>query len=143
MLARFHQVHEQIVEVQRMLGERLMERSAPLDVGLVIAVADDLERLHQRNARSEHGGELAGEDRDIARIDLAARPALTLLADARRRDTLAAQLGAQTLLVGREALALDTRAALVLALPGEGNVALDRPDYAGCCLSLTLIRPVS
>src|SRR5258706_10061420 len=30
---------------------------------LVMAVADDLERLHQRNARGEHGGELAGEDR--------------------------------------------------------------------------------
>src|SRR5438046_5306527 len=131
-----------------------MERSAPLDVGLdvedeplhrglVIAVADDLERLHKRNARGEHGGELAGEDRDIARIDPAARLALTLLADARRRHTLAAQLGAQSLLIGREALALDARAALVLALPGEGSVALDRPDCAGCCLSHMLIRPAS
>src|SRR5712671_858947 len=146
MLAGFHQIHEQVVEVQRMLGERLMERSASFDVGLdledqplhgglVIAVADDLEGLHQRNARGEHGGELTGEDRDIARIDPAARVALTLLADARGRHALTAQFRAQTLLVGREALALDPRAALVLALPGEGNVALDRPDYAGCCLS--------
>src|SRR2546429_8801066 len=127
-----------------------MERSAPFDVGLdvedeslhrglVIAVADDLERLHQRDARGEHGGELAGEDRDIARIDPAARLALTLLADARRRHTLAAQLGAQSLLIGREALALDARAALVLALPGERSVALDRPDCAGCCLSHMLL----
>src|SRR2546421_2742200 len=150
MLARFHQVHEQVVEVERMLAKRLMERSTPLDVGLdvedeplhrglVIAVADDLERLHQRNARGEHGGELAGEDRDIARVDPAARVALTLLADARGRHALAAQLGAQSLLVGREALALDARAALVLALPGEGSVALDRPDYAGCCLSHALL----
>src|SRR5437016_1791804 len=119
-----------------------MERSAPFDVGLdvedeflhgglVIAVADDLERLHQRNARGEHGGELAGEDRDVAGIDLAARPALTLLADARGRHALATQLGAQSLLVGREALALDAGAALVLALPGEGSVALDRLDCEG------------
>src|SRR2546430_5665757 len=74
-----------------------MERSAPFDVGLdvedqslhgglVIAVADDLERLHQRNARGEHGGELAAENRDIAGIDLAACPPLTLLADAGRRQ---------------------------------------------------------
>src|SRR5882762_4226691 len=146
MLARLDQIHEQVVEVQRMLPERLMERSASFDVGLdledqslhcglVIAVADDLECLHQRNARGEHSGELAGEDRDIARIDPAARVALTLLADARGRHALAAQLCAQTLLIGREAPALDAGAALVLALPGEGNVALDRPDCAGCCLS--------
>src|SRR5213082_548992 len=131
-----------------------MERSAPCDVGLdvedqslhgglVIAVADDLERLHQRNARGEHGGELAAENRDIAGIDLAACPPLTLLADARGRHALAAQLGAQSLLIGREALALDARAALVLALPREGSVALDRPDCAGCCLSHMLIRPAS
>src|SRR6267154_810922 len=154
MLARLDQIHEQVVEVQRMLAERLMERGAPFDVGLdledqplhrglFMAVAHDLEGLHQRNARGEHSGELAGEYRDIARIDPAAGMALTLLADARGRHALTAQLRAQTLLVGREAPALDAGAALVLALPGEGNVALDRPDYAGCCLSHTLIRPVS
>src|SRR2546421_8110753 len=139
MLARFHQVHEQVVEVERMLAKRLMERSTPLDVGLdvedeplhrglVIAVADDLERLHQRNARGEHGGELAGEDRDIAGIEPAAPVALTPLADSRRGYALAAQLGAQSLLVGREALAPAARAALVLALPGGGDGPLDRPD---------------
>src|SRR3984893_5646108 len=133
-----------------MLAERLMERRAAFDVGLdledqplhcglFIAVGDDLECLDHCNARGEHGGELAGEDRDIARIDPAARAALTLLADARRRHALTAQLRAQGLLVGREALALDARAALVLALPGKGNVALDRPDCAGCCLSHELL----
>ena|SRR5438477_4914768 len=127
-----------------------MQRGAPLDVGLdvedeplhgglVIAVADDLERLHKRNARGEHGGELASEDRDIACIDPAARLGLTLLADARGRYALTAQLRAQGLLVGREALALDAGAALVLALPSEGDVALDRPDCAGCCLSHALL----
>src|SRR5712671_2775587 len=146
MLARLDQIHEQVVEVQRMLGEGLMERGASFDVGLdfedqplhcglFMAIADDLERLHERNARGEHGGELAGEDRDIACIDPAARAALTLLADARGRHALTAQLRAQTLLIGREAPTLDAGAALVLALPGEGNVALDRPDCTGCCLS--------
>src|SRR2546430_713926 len=84
-----------------------MQRGAPFDVrldvedeslhrGLVIAVTDDLERLHQRNARGEHGGELAGEDRDIARIDPAARLALTLLTDARGRHALTAQFRARS-----------------------------------------------
>jgi len=34
-----------------------------------MAVADNFERLHQRNARGQHGGQLAAEDRHIARID--------------------------------------------------------------------------
>src|SRR4029077_12389481 len=154
MLARFHKIHIQVVEVERMLAEGLMERSASLDVGLdledqplhrglFMAVADDLEGLHQRNARGEHGGALAAEDRASARGDSADGAALTLLADARRRHALTAQFRAQSLLVGREAPALDAGAALVLALPGEGNVAFDRPDRAGCCLSHKLIRPAS
>src|ERR1700738_2349175 len=133
-----------------MLAERLMERRAAFDVGLdlqdqplhcglFIAVGDDLESLHQRNARGQHGGELAAEERDIARMDLAARAALALLADARRRHALTAQFRAQGLLIGREALALDAGTARVLALPGERNVALDRPDCTGCCLSHALL----
>ena len=66
-----------------MLGERLVQRGAAFDVGLdvenqllhrrlVVAGADDLERLHQRNAGGQHGGELAAEDRDVAGVDLAA-----------------------------------------------------------------------
>src|SRR6267378_2346509 len=102
MLACFHQIHEQVVEVERMLGERLVQRGTPFD---------------------------------IARIDPAARAALTLLADARGRHALPAQFCAQSLLIGREALALDARAALVLALPGEGSVAFDRPECAACCRS--------
>src|SRR5882762_4405477 len=150
MLARFHQIHEQIVEVERMLCERLVQGGTPFDVGLDVedeplhgglfmAVADNLERLYQRNARGQHGGELAAEDRDIARIDPAARAALTLLADARGRHALPAKFCAQSLLIGREALALDARAALVLALPGEGSVAFDRPECAGCCRSHTFL----
>src|SRR5207244_690036 len=150
MLARFHEIHVQVVEVQRMLAERLVERRAALDIGLdvedellhgglLMPVADDLEGLHERDARGKHGSELAAEYRDVAGIDLAAGAGLALLADSRRRHALAAQLGAQRLLVGREAPALDARAALVLALPGEGDVALDRPDRCSRCRSHALL----
>ena len=77
------------------------------------------------NAGGEHGRELAAEDCNVARIDLAALAALALLADLRRRDALTAQLRTQRLLIGREALALDTRPSLVAPLPGEGDLALD------------------
>ena len=83
LFARLDQVHEQVVEMQRMLGERFVQRGAAFDVRLdvenellhrrlVVAVADDLERLHQRNARGQHGGELAAEHRDVFGVDLAA-----------------------------------------------------------------------
>ena len=53
-----------------------MQRAAALDVRLdvenqllhrrlFVAVADDLERLHHRDARRHHGRELAAEYRDI------------------------------------------------------------------------------
>src|SRR5205807_7690314 len=139
VLAGFHEIHVQVVEVERMLAERFVERGAALDIGLdvedellhgglLMPVADDLERLHERDARGEHGGELAAEYRDVAGGGFATRADLALPADPRRRHALTAQLGTQGRLVGREALALDARAALVLALPGERDVALDRPD---------------
>ena len=85
LLARLDQVDEQIVEIQRMLGQRLVQRGAALDIGLDVEYqllhragfswpgADDLERLHQRNAGSQHGGELAAEDRDIFGLDACRR----------------------------------------------------------------------
>ena len=83
LFAGLDQVHEQIVEIQRMLGQRLVQRGAAFDVRLdvedqllhrrlVVAVADDLEGLHQRNAGGQHGGELAAEHRDVVGLDLAA-----------------------------------------------------------------------
>ena len=48
-----------------------------------------------------------------------ARTALALRLDARGRDALAPQIGAQRRLVRRERLAADLVAALVLALPDE------------------------
>ena len=78
MLAGLDQVHEQVVEVQRMLGQRLVQRGAGLDVGLdgehqllhrrlVVAVADDVEALHHRDAGLQHRRELAREQRDVLR----------------------------------------------------------------------------
>ena len=142
LLAGFHQVHEQVVEIQRMLGQCLVQRNAAFDVGLdvedqllhgrlFVAGADDVEGLHQRDARGQHGGQLAAENRDVAGIDLAAANARGLLLDLAGRDALAAQLGAQRLLVLGQGLALDELAALVLAFPEEGDVALDRPDRRG------------
>ncbi len=93
VLAGLDEVHEQVVEVQRMLGERRVQRVAGLDVRLdgqhqllhrrlVVADADDLERLHHRDAGGQHRGELAAEDRDVFGGDLAfALEELALLAD--------------------------------------------------------------
>ena len=89
LLAGLDEIHEQVVEIKRVLAERLVQRGAAFDVRLdvenqllhrrlVVAVADDLEGLHQRNARGQHGGELTAEDRDVAGVDLAAPAALTL-----------------------------------------------------------------
>ncbi len=136
LLARLDQIHEEIVEVEGVLGKGLMQRRAALDIGLdvqdqllhcrlVVAVGDDLERLHQRNARRQHGGELPAEDCDIAGVGLAALAALALFANSRRRHALAAKFRAQRLLVRRETLALDARAALIASLPGKRDIALD------------------
>ena len=83
LFAGFDEVHEQIVEMQRMFAERFVQRGAAFDVRLdvedellhgrlVVAVADDFERLHQRNTGGQHGGELAAEHRDVFGLDLAA-----------------------------------------------------------------------
>ena len=76
LFAGLDEVHEQVVEVERMLAERLVQRGAAFHVRLdvedqllhrrlVVAVADDLERLDQRNTGGQHGGELAAEHRDV------------------------------------------------------------------------------
>src|SRR5690606_32695921 len=44
LLARLYQVHEQVVEIERVLAERFMQRGAPFDIGLDI----ENELLHRR-----------------------------------------------------------------------------------------------
>ena len=131
LFAGFDQVDEQIIEMQRMLGERLVQRGAAFHVRLdvedqllhrrlVVAVADDFEGLHQRNTGGQHGGELAAEHRDVFGLDLAAAlEGLRLLLDLADGDALAAQVCAQRGFVGRQALARDPVALLVHAGPGE------------------------
>ena len=85
-----------------------------------MAGADDVERLHERDAGGHHRGELAREDGDVAGRD----PALlakqhALLAHARRYDALAAQLGADRGLARRDDLAFDLLAGPVRAFPRE------------------------
>ena len=141
LLAGLHQVHEQSVEMKRVLGERFVQRAAALDVrldvehqllhrGLLVAVADDLEGLHHGNAGRHHGGELPAEYRDVRGVDLAAaaEQLLALRLDPGRGDALAAQIGAQRRLVHREGLAADLVAALVLAFPKKLGFFLGR-----CC----------
>ncbi len=94
MLTGLHQIGRQLVEVQRPLGQRLVQGRTCLDValdaenellrrGLVMTAADDFQALHQRDAGGQHGGELAHENRDVLGLDLAAGLQRTgLLADA-------------------------------------------------------------
>src|SRR6185312_6718594 len=139
VLTGLDEVHEQVIEIQRVFAEGLVQRGTRLDValdiqdqllhgGLVGAVADNLERLHQRNARREHGRQLAAEYRDVFGLDLAAPGSRALLADSRGRNALPPQLHTQRLLIRGEAAALDAGAALVAAFPCEGNVALHGAD---------------
>ncbi len=76
LLARLDEVDEQVVEIQRMLAERLMERGTGFDIALdvedqflhrrlVVTVADDLECLYERDTRGQHRGELAAEYGDV------------------------------------------------------------------------------
>src|SRR5580765_3873306 len=123
-----------------MLAERLVQRGAALDVrldleqeplhrGLVVARANDLERLHERDAGAQHGRELAAEDGDVAGVDLAAGPGCGgLLLDAGGGDALAAQFAAHCLFARGHGAALDFLALAVAPLPVEGHVAFDGAD---------------
>ena len=135
VLAGLDQVHEQVVEVQRVLGERLVERVARLDVGLdrqhqllhrrlVIADADDLERLHHRDAGAEHRGELAAKIAMSSGVTLPSRlKELAFLADLGRGDTLPAQVGTHLHLVLGETASLDLVSLPVLAFPDRRGTA--------------------
>src|ERR1700733_13478482 len=143
LLTRLHQIDEQIVEIQRMLGERLVQRGATLDLGLdlehqllhrrlVVAGADDFEGLYQRNAGAEHRGQLAAEDRDVFGPDLAAAfESLRLLPDPSGHHPLSTQVRFERLLILRDRAALDPLALAVHALPIEGGILSDRANCGG------------
>ncbi len=129
LFAGLHEVHVEVVEVQRMLRERFVQGSTAFDVRLdvenellhrrlVIATADDVEGLDQRNTGSEHGRELTAEYRDVFGLDLSAGlEGLRLLLDPGDGYALPAQVGAQCDFVRRQALARDSIAFLVHAGP--------------------------
>ncbi len=158
VLARLDQVGEQVIEVQRVLGQRLVQRIAGLDVRLdgqhqflygrlVVADADDLEGLHHRDAGGEHRRELAGKDRNVLGRYLAvALEQAAFLAHPRRRDALASQRCAQVELVPGQAPALDAVAFLVLAFPEIGKLLYcDRSGHVlpACCAQSTVTRLIS
>jgi hypothetical protein len=95
-----------------------------------MAVADDLERLHERDTGGQHGGELATEYRDVARLDLVAarKQLLALLANACRHDALAPEFVTYRCLIVSQALALDFLAVPVGSFPQERRIAYH------CCL---------
>jgi hypothetical protein len=79
-LARGHHVDEEARERLWVAAEGVGQGVAGLDVedhllgdilqGLVLGlVGQDRQRLHQRQARVDHRGELPGEDHDVARLD--------------------------------------------------------------------------
>ena len=88
-----------------MAAQRLRERGAGLHVGgdladqfahrrLFMAACDDLQALYQGYAGGEHGGDLAGDDGDVHRLDPGTAPGkqpLALLADLGDIDALPAQ----------------------------------------------------
>jgi len=76
-------VDVQVAERLGVLAQRVGERLPAFDVvydlprrvgqNLVLGLlGQDVEGLHQRQARVDHGGELAGEHDDVARLDAAA-----------------------------------------------------------------------
>ena len=99
-----------------------------------VAAGDDLQALHQRHTGGEHGGDLAGDDGDVHRLDPSAalgKHPLALLADPGDIDALLAQLR----LDGRDAVGLQLTGNLLSlaidAVPAEGE------DLFWCILFLS------
>ena len=91
--------------------------------GIGLAAGDDVQRLHQGYARTDHGGELADEQRHILALD---RPSVEggedrsdLLAHLCRDDPLAPQLCAYRCLAGASQLAADALSPIVQSFPVE------------------------
>src|SRR5690606_29893537 len=131
MLTGLDEIHEQIIEVERVLCERLVQRRSRFDVCLdrqhqllprrfVVAVADDVEALHHWDAGLQHRRQLTCEQRDVLGRDLLpALEELHFLAHLLGEHALTAQVGFDLRFRHREHLALDALAPLVRAFPDE------------------------
>src|SRR5258708_17831348 len=89
-----------------------------------MAVADDLEGLHHRDAGRHHGRELTGKYGDVLRLRLPTAPHPALGFDASGCDALTSQVRTQCLFVRGKRLAANLMAALVLTFPDELDVFL-------------------
>ncbi len=152
-LAGRDHVREQVVEGLRVLAHRVRQAGAALDVhagllqdpaeGLVLLLAaQDLQALHERQARVDHDRELAREDGERLRRDAAAEPRqghlLSLLLDRGDEDLLASEQRHHGFLVVGDLLARDGLAVARLALPDESRhrllpTALIGPPVAPAC----------
>ena len=132
LLAGRHQIDVQVIEMARMSGERRGQRGASFQFGLhleheclhgrgLVAAANDVESLNQRDSGADHRRQLPGGGGDIVRCDTAAareeRPA-----DSRRHDTLAPQLRAQCRLAAAAVIPLTRLPAR--SLPAQPYVAI-------------------
>ena len=85
--------------------------------------------LHHGNACRHHRRELAREDGDVFHADFATRAeSLALCLDARGRDALATQVGAQRRFVGGKGFTAYLVAALILAFPKKLGLF-----FPSCC----------
>ncbi|MNS61446.1 hypothetical protein D3C72_944750 [compost metagenome] len=106
LLPRLHQIAVERIEVAGVAAQRLRQRGAGFHIGgdltdefahrrFFVAAGDDLQALHQRHTGGEHGGDLAGDDGDVHRLDPGTtfgKQSLALLADLGDIDALLAQL---------------------------------------------------
>jgi hypothetical protein len=128
-LAGLHQIAVEAVEIQRKLAKGGAQRGAGFhigadvveqlgDAGVGVATAHDVERLQQRHAGLHHGGQLAGEQRNVLGLDLLAAAGPALL-DLGRSHALAAQHGLDLVFSAGTSLAANDLAVAVLAFPLE------------------------
>ena len=139
-LARADHVDHERREVDRMLRERVRQRSAVLDIDrdllqdaaelLVLGLRrQDRQRAQQRETGTDHGGHLSAHDREILEADAALEPGdrdLALQAGARlrlldrdRQQAETANLGESSGFARCLELALDDLARVVAARVGE------------------------
>ncbi len=128
------EVAVELVELERMLAERLREAGARFDARLqvhdeareariAVAAGDDLEGLQHRHARPQHRRELSREERDLPLADLLAAAERELL-DLLEADALAPQVGRDDGLRRGFRLAADLAVVAIDAFPDE-RVFLD------------------
>ena len=151
MLTRIHQIAIEVVEILRLLaqgvGQAITRGNILLDVidhlahvGIVEALANDVEGLQQGHTRAHHGRQLSGKQRDIHGLDLLAltKQRHRLLAHPGRVDPLLAQLRLDQRRIQTRHLALHLGPFAIGPLPGE---AAHLDSFIGHGLDSSKTRP--